>query len=99
MTEGTRRSLAIVAIAVDRGLSQTFPDQYGSGVRRRCDLTLVVDWEFRTTSPATCSNRRPNRQPKKSDYPKSTTDTRLSVEDQVRKEWNPSKGGLPTFLA
>ena len=27
-----------------------------------------------------------------------TTDTGLSVEDQVRKEWDPSKGGLPTFL-
>jgi hypothetical protein len=26
-----------------------------------------------------------------------TTSTGLPVEDQVRKEWNPSKGGLPTF--
>ncbi len=30
--------------------------------------------------------------------PGPTTDTGLSVEDQVRKEWDPSKGGLPTFL-
>jgi hypothetical protein len=28
----------------------------------------------------------------------STTDTGLSIEEQVRKEWDPSKGGLPTFL-
>src|SRR5215211_5242991 len=34
----------------------------------------------------------------KSDHPKSTTDTGLSVEDHVRKEWDPSNGGLPTFL-
>jgi hypothetical protein len=26
-----------------------------------------------------------------------TTSTGLPVEDQVRKEWNPRKGGLPTF--
>jgi hypothetical protein len=27
----------------------------------------------------------------------STTATGLPVEDQVRKEWDPRKGGLPTF--
>jgi hypothetical protein len=32
------------------------------------------------------------------DSPSPTTDTGLSVEEQVRKEWDPSKGGLPTFL-
>lgn len=32
------------------------------------------------------------------EHPASTTDTGLSVEEQVRKEWDPSKGGLPTFL-
>jgi hypothetical protein len=26
-----------------------------------------------------------------------TTATGLPVEDQVRKEWDPRKGGLPTF--
>jgi len=30
--------------------------------------------------------------------PGSTTETGLSVEEQVRKEWDPRKGGLPTFL-
>ena len=30
--------------------------------------------------------------------PSPVTDTGLSVEEQVRKEWDPSKGGLPTFL-
>ena len=34
----------------------------------------------------------------KSEHPKSIMDTGLPVEDQVRKEWDPSKGGLPTFL-
>ena len=28
----------------------------------------------------------------------STTSTGLPVEEQVRKKWNPRKGGLPTFL-
>jgi hypothetical protein len=28
---------------------------------------------------------------------KSTTATGLAIEDQVRKEWDPRKGGLPTF--
>jgi hypothetical protein len=26
-----------------------------------------------------------------------TTNTGLPVEEQVRKEWDPKKGGLPTF--
>lgn len=26
-----------------------------------------------------------------------TTESGLPVEDQVRKEWDPKKGGLPTF--
>jgi hypothetical protein len=34
----------------------------------------------------------------RSDRPGATTDTGLPVEEQVRKEWDPSKGGLPTFL-
>lgn len=34
----------------------------------------------------------------KTDKPKSVTDTGLPVEEQVRKEWDPSNGGLPTFL-
>ena len=29
---------------------------------------------------------------------KPRTDDGLSVQDQVRKTWNPKKGGLPTFL-
>ena len=28
-----------------------------------------------------------------------TTSTGLPVEEQVRKKWNPRKGGLPTFFA
>ena len=27
----------------------------------------------------------------------STTDSGLPVEEQIRKEWDPKKGGLPTF--
>ena len=26
-----------------------------------------------------------------------TTDSGLPVEEQIRKEWDPKKGGLPTF--
>jgi hypothetical protein len=26
-----------------------------------------------------------------------TTDSGLPVDEQVRKEWDPKKGGLPTF--
>lgn len=33
----------------------------------------------------------------KTDHPKPTTDTGLQVEEQVRKEWDGSNGGLPTF--
>jgi len=41
-------------------------------------------------------------QPKDADQKQTvrspTTSTGLSIEDQVRKEWDPSKmGGLPTF--
>jgi hypothetical protein len=32
------------------------------------------------------------------EYPGSTTDTALSVKEQMRKEWDPSEGGLPIFL-
>ena len=28
----------------------------------------------------------------------TTTSTGLPVEEQVRKKWDPRKGGLPTFL-
>ena len=28
----------------------------------------------------------------------ATTDTGLSIEEQIRKSWDPSKGGLPNFL-
>jgi hypothetical protein len=43
---------------------------------------------------------KPSPEPatEKHDHPSPTTDTGLSVEEQVRKEWDPSKGGLPTFL-
>ncbi len=42
----------------------------------------------------------PKREPvarNSTEHPSSTTETGLSVEEQVRKEWDPGKGGLPTF--
>jgi hypothetical protein len=33
----------------------------------------------------------------KTDLPRSATETGLSIEEQVRKEWDGSNGGLPTF--
>ena len=38
------------------------------------------------------------KQGKNPTKPNATTSTGLSVEEQVRKEWNPRQGGLPTFL-
>jgi hypothetical protein len=43
----------------------------------------------------------PKREPaaeNSTEHPSPTTETGLSVEEQIRKEWDPSKGGLPTFL-
>ena len=42
---------------------------------------------------------QPKHEPasEKTSNPSGTTETGLSVEDQVRKEWDPKKGGLPTF--
>jgi hypothetical protein len=34
--------------------------------------------------------------PEKRQHP-STTDSGASIEEQVRKEWDPRKGGLPVF--
>ena len=35
--------------------------------------------------------------PAAKDLKDSTTDKGLSIEEQVRKEWDPKKGGLPIF--
>ena len=43
---------------------------------------------------------RPDPKPDEKQSERSpTTSTGLPVEDQVRKEWDPRRGGLPTFLA
>jgi len=42
----------------------------------------------------------PNQAPEKKEQQPGlspTTSTGLPVEEQVRKEWDPRKGGLPTF--
>jgi hypothetical protein len=41
------------------------------------------------SKPAAADEKHPEHSP--------TTSTGLPVEDQVRKEWDPRKGGLPTF--
>ena len=38
------------------------------------------------------------KQEKKPTKPSASTSMGLSIEEQVRKEWNPRKGGLPTFF-
>jgi hypothetical protein len=48
--------------------------------------------------PATLVKPPPEPAVEKTEHPKSTTDTGLPVEEQVRKEWDQSKDGLPTFL-
>jgi hypothetical protein len=40
---------------------------------------------------------KPEPANEKPSNPSGTTETGLSVEEQIRKEWNPKKGGLPTF--
>jgi hypothetical protein len=40
---------------------------------------------------------RPKRADEKRSGHSPTTSSGLPVEDQVRKEWDPRKGGLPTF--
>jgi hypothetical protein len=41
---------------------------------------------------------RGSKRPKPDAGPQNaTTDTGLPVETQVRKKWDPKKGGLPTF--
>ena len=39
----------------------------------------------------------PEAATEKGDHHSPTTENGLSVEEQVRKEWDPTKGGLPTF--
>jgi len=41
--------------------------------------------------------RKPSAPPPDQPEPGSTTSTGLPVEDQIRKEWGPDKGGLPIF--
>ena len=43
---------------------------------------------------------QPKKEEEKTGEPQdSRTSTGLSVEDQVRKEWDSRKGGLPVFLS
>jgi hypothetical protein len=68
--------------------------------------------EMTNTSKGTASQKRHKREKATIDHladklfePKPqqghvhdpTTDSGLPVEEQVRKEWDPKKGGLPTF--
>ena len=41
--------------------------------------------------------RKPSPPPASPPKDGSVTSTGLPVEEQVRKEWSPDKGGLPTF--
>jgi hypothetical protein len=40
---------------------------------------------------------KPSGEKKEDTHLSPTTSTGLPVEDQVRKEWDPRNGGLPTF--
>jgi hypothetical protein len=52
--------------------------------REKATIDHLVDQVY-TPKPAT------------EDLKGSTTDDGLSIENQVRKEWDPKKGGLPIF--
>ena len=49
----------------------------------------IIDHLVRGVHKPKSPEKRPNRSP--------TTSSGLPVEDQVRKEWDPRKGGLPIF--
>jgi hypothetical protein len=55
-------------------------------VREKATIDHLVQDVF---GPKTSDEEHTGRSP--------TTPTGLPVEDQVRKEWDPRKGGLPTF--
>ena len=55
-------------------------------VREKATIDHLVREVYETKAP---DDEHTERSP--------TTSTGLPVEDQVRKEWDPRKGGLPTF--
>jgi len=55
-------------------------------VRDKAVIDHLVQDVFK---PAPRDEKHPEHSP--------TTSTGLPIEDQVRKEWDPRKGGLPTF--
>jgi hypothetical protein len=61
-------------------------------VRRHMREKATIDRIVRgVRQPAASAGEQPTESP--------TTSTGLSVEEQVRKEWDPKKkGGLPTFF-
>ena len=67
-------------------MTRTSNDQAGQRRHRREKATIdhLVD-EVYEDKPAEGHVQSP------------TTDSGLPVEEQVRKEWDPKKGGLPTF--
>ena len=55
-------------------------------VREKATIDHLVQGVSKPTAP---DEEHPEHRP--------TTATGLPVEEQVRKEWDPRKGGLPTF--
>jgi hypothetical protein len=57
-------------------------------VREKATIDHLVEGVSKPTAPAP-DEEHPEHSP--------TTSTGLPVEEQVHKEWDPRKGGLPTF--
>jgi hypothetical protein len=55
-------------------------------VREKATIDHLVQGVSKPTAP---DGEHPEHSP--------TTSTGLPVEEQIRKEWDPRKGGLPTF--
>jgi hypothetical protein len=55
-------------------------------VREKATIDHLVEGVSKPPAP---EEKHPEHSP--------TTSTGLPIEDQVRKEWDPRKGGLPTF--
>jgi hypothetical protein len=83
------RSLDSVGTADGVTMKQSSPEtQRRRHVREKATIDHLVN-DLYTPKPPPAAEKRT--------VPGSTTSTGLSVEEQVRKEWDPRKGGLPIF--
>jgi hypothetical protein len=64
---------------------------------KRADPTARRHRREKTVIEQASRDVKPNVEPEDHRTQSPVTETGLPVEDQVKKEWDPRKGGLPTF--